>query len=296
MLDVTTRAVVGRLVPIVLIVAIVSACSSPAVRAPVGRDASRQKAPPAARSVPSARTSADPATYTVRKGDTLYSIAFRFGANFRSVARWNRIGPPYTIYPGQRLVLAEKRTAPARKVTKPRKRTASPKPTPKTKPRVATRERPRPVKKTPPPTAKPKTTKAPPKANRPSSSSSNARVARWAWPAKGKVIRRFKQQGNRGLDIAGAVGAPVYASAPGRVVYSGSGLIGYGKLIIIKHNERFLTAYAHNRKVLVSEGQRVSRGARIAEMGSTGTNRVKLHFEIRRDGRPVDPARYLPKR
>jgi lipoprotein NlpD len=117
----------------------------------------------------------------------------------------------------------------------------------------------------------------------------------WAWPAKGKVVTQFSEATSlKGIDIAGSAGAPVTASAGGKVVYAGSGLRGYGKLIIIKHNEAYLSAYAHNRDILVKEGQQVVKGQKIAEMGNTDTDQVKLHFEIRRQGKPVDPLRYLP--
>jgi lipoprotein NlpD len=117
----------------------------------------------------------------------------------------------------------------------------------------------------------------------------------WMWPAKGKVVTEFSDAANlKGIDIAGAAGQPVYASAAGRVVYAGSGLRGYGKLIIIKHNATYLSAYAHNSAILVKEGQQVARGQEIAEMGDTDANRVSLHFEIRRFGKPMDPEKYLP--
>ena len=117
----------------------------------------------------------------------------------------------------------------------------------------------------------------------------------WAWPVKGKVVGGFSESANlKGIDISGNAGQPVFASASGRVVYAGSGLRGYGKLVIIKHNKTYLSAYAHNREILVKEGDQVSRGQKIAEMGSTDTDQVKLHFEIRRMGKPMDPARYLP--
>jgi lipoprotein NlpD len=117
----------------------------------------------------------------------------------------------------------------------------------------------------------------------------------WAWPAKGKLIGAFSETANlKGIDIAGTAGEPVVASAPGKVVYAGTGLRGYGKLIIIKHNSIYLSAYAHNREILVKEGQQVTRGQKIAEMGNSDTDQVKLHFEIRRLGKPMDPVRYLP--
>jgi lipoprotein NlpD len=121
----------------------------------------------------------------------------------------------------------------------------------------------------------------------------------WQWPVTGSVIRRFSVSGavvNKGLDIAGRQGDPVLAAASGKVVYSGPGMIGYGNLIIIKHDDTVLSAYAHNSKLLVSEGETVKAGQRIAEIGSSGTTRHQLHFEIRRNGKPVDPLLYLPKR
>ena len=117
----------------------------------------------------------------------------------------------------------------------------------------------------------------------------------WAWPAKGKIVTAFSETANlKGIDIAGTAGEPVRASAAGRVVYAGNGLRGYGKLIIIKHNATYLSAYAHNRDILVKEGQQVTRGQKIAEMGNTDADQVKLHFEIRRHGKPMDPTKYLP--
>jgi lipoprotein NlpD len=117
----------------------------------------------------------------------------------------------------------------------------------------------------------------------------------WGWPAKGKVVMQFSESTSlKGIDIAGSAGQPVTASASGKVVYAGSGLRGYGKLIIIKHNDAYLSAYAHNRDILVKEGQQVVKGQKIAEMGNTDSDQVKLHFEIRRQGKPVDPLRYLP--
>jgi len=117
----------------------------------------------------------------------------------------------------------------------------------------------------------------------------------WVWPAKGKVVTNFSETANlKGIDIAGAAGQPVLASAGGTVVYAGTGLRGYGKLIIVKHNQTYLSAYAHNRDILVKEGEKVTKGQKIAEMGNTDASEVKLHFEIRRKGKPMDPARYLP--
>ena len=118
----------------------------------------------------------------------------------------------------------------------------------------------------------------------------------WIWPASGKMIAIFSEGSNKGVDIAGKAGEPVVASAEGKVVYSGSGLRGYGKLVIIKHNTTYLSAYAHNQTILVKEGQSVTKGQKIAEMGNTDSDQVKLHFEVRRNGKPVDPLKYLPQR
>ena len=118
----------------------------------------------------------------------------------------------------------------------------------------------------------------------------------WMWPSSGKIVGQYSESGNKGLDFSGRAGDAVLAAAEGKVVYAGSGLRGYGELVIVKHNATFLSAYAHNRKILVQEGQQVTRGQKIAEMGSTDSDGVKLHFEIRRQGKPVDPLQYLPRR
>jgi lipoprotein NlpD len=141
--------------------------------------------------------------------------------------------------------------------------------------------------------AKPEAPKT--EAGRPAASEGDDGVD-WSWPASGRLVARFAEPANKGVDIAGRKGEPVLASAGGRVVYSGEGLRGYGKLIIIKHNNTYLSAYAHNDSILVKEGQSVTRGQKIAEIGSTGTDQAKLHFEIRRLGKPVDPLKFLPER
>ena len=207
------------------------------------------------------------ATVRVQRGDTLYGIAFRNGIDFRDLARWNGIGSPYTIYPGQSL-----RLYPSTGATASAPPTATPKPT------------------TPRTTSKP-ATPAPMPA--PINSSIN-----WRWPADGHLVGRFVSGDTtkQGIDIAGSGGQPVRAAADGVVVYSGAGLVGYGELIIVKHTETWLSAYGHNRKRLVNEGQNVKAGQQIAEMGNTGAAREMLHFEIRYNGKPVDPLQYLPKR
>ncbi len=209
--------------------------------------------------------------HVVRKGETLYSIAWQYGLDYRTLASRNGIRPPYTIYPGQKLRLRPAATSrSAKSITKaPSSATA------KTGERAASA----PTKSAP---RKP----VPRQAGKP----------RWQWPAAGKVISRFHSGDPRrqGIDIAGRAGSPVRAAADGKVVYSGNGLRGYGNLVIIKHNDIWFSAYAHNRRIRVREKETVKAGQTIADMGSTGTDRVKLHFEIRRNGKPVDPLRYLP--
>lgn len=215
-------------------------------------------------------------------GDTLYSIAWESGVDHKVLARWNRIGPPYVIKPGQKLRLAPPRST-ATKI-----------------PRTATTKRATTKRAT---TKQAKSTarvaRAPSKPAKALAAKSvtRANFGPWAWPADGKVLAGYATNGsNKGLDIGGRKGQPVHAAANGRVVYSGSGLRGYGQLIILKHNEEYLSAYAHNDKIYVKEGSMIKRGQQIAEMGSSGTDRVKLHFQIRRRGAPVDPLPYLPNK
>ncbi|MBE7928720.1 MULTISPECIES: peptidoglycan DD-metalloendopeptidase family protein [Pseudomonadaceae] len=222
--------------------------------------------------------------YIVQRGDTLWSIAFRFGWDWKELAQRNGIGPPHVIYPGQRIRFDG--SAPRTVVST---RPASPPPAP----RPAT-----PVVATPVPTPPPivRAPQVPPQATTPTKPVARS-ASGWAWPAKGQIIGRFSSNGslNKGIDIAGELGQPVLAASDGAVVYAGSGLRGYGELVIIKHSDTYVSAYGHNRRLLVQEGQQVKAGQTIAEMGSTGTDRVKLHFEIRRQGKPVDPLQYLPK-
>lgn len=202
-----------------------------------------------------------PARHEVRKGETLYSIAWSYGLDYRQVARWNGIGAPYRIFPGQTLRL---RPSTVRSAAAPAPRPAPPK------------------------AANPAPTKPRPQPSN--------RTVSWAWPTEGRLLRTFSaSQGKKGIDIAGRPGQPIRAAADGEVVYSGDGLLRYGKLIIIKHDAVYFSAYAHNRTLLVREGERVRKGQRIAEMGSTGTTRTMLHFEVRRNGESVDPLKYLPR-
>ncbi|WP_245188261.1 peptidoglycan DD-metalloendopeptidase family protein [Frateuria flava] len=234
-----------------------------------------------------------PGSYRVLRGDTLYSIAFRHGLDFRDLAAWNGIGSPYTIWPGQMLRLAPTQGRPTG--TRPPVASAPARPAaPVFKPVAPAPSRPGAVTPAPAPVA---ATPAPPAVPAPKGATRTAGGVNWRWPAEGTLIKKF-QSGDAipGIELAGKPGDPVRAAADGVVVYSGNGLVGYGELIIIKHNDDFLSAYGHNRKRLVKEGQRVSAGQLIAEMGSTGASRDELQFQIRRDGNPVDPLDYLPSR
>ncbi|NNE05068.1 MAG: peptidoglycan DD-metalloendopeptidase family protein [Xanthomonadales bacterium] len=226
--------------------------------------------------------------YRVQRGDSLWMIAFHFGLDHRELARWNGIPAPFVIHPGQLLAVKQ---PPARTVVQ----AAPSRPVARTVPQPA-----KSAPESPQPTepSQPAPQQAAEKAVATSSGSvgGNAQPV-WQWPVKGRLLRGFlaNNPARGGYDIAGTEGQEIVAAAAGNVVYSGSGLIGYGELIIIKHNDRLLSAYAHNRRRLVSEGEQVSAGQVIAEMGRNDRKEVMLHFEIRVDGRPVDPARYLPK-
>jgi len=228
--------------------------------------------------------------YVVKPGDTLYSIAFRYGWDYKELAARNGIPAPYTIRPGQPIRFNSGTSGSTTVVSSP---SSSSKTTVIRRPVAGTSTSPadnstRPA--TPPPT-----TTAPVVTQVPAAERS---VGGWTWPANGVLIGKFASNGslNKGIDIAGDLGQPVFAASGGSVVYAGSGLRGYGELIIIKHNDTYVSAYGHNRRLLVREGQQVKAGQTIAEMGSTGTDRVKLHFEIRRQGKPVDPLQFLPRR
>lgn len=200
--------------------------------------------------------------HTVRSGETLYSIAFRYGLDYKQIADANDIPKPYTIFVNQKLKLVGKaKTAPKQPPKPPAKKVV------------------RPVESPPP-------------------KESQATNIDWRWPVPGEVIKPFSLSGdvNKGIDIAGRLGESVVAAADGVVVYAGGGLRGYGKLVIVKHSDKFLSAYGHNRAIRVKEGQKIKGGQVVAEIGSSGTDREMLHFEIRKDGKPADPLLYLPDR
>jgi len=284
-------------------------------------------------------------TYQVVRGDTLYAIAFKHGLDYREVAAWNNIAPPYRIYVGQQLKLAAGSAAVAHETAplQPRTAPAAPPSTPSSAPTVAAAPpsaatttttpaksasgmfedvpageaasdspksasappapSPKPPEVAPVPTvtpAKPIVAEAPPAPATRASDTSAANVGGvlWRWPGRGSLVGNFVagDQTRQGIDIAGTSGDPVLAAADGEVVYSGNGLLGYGELIIVKHNATFLSAYGHNRKRLVQEGERIKAGQQIAEMGSSASARDELHFEIRKNGKPVNPLDYLPAR
>ena len=215
--------------------------------------------------------------HRVNEGETLYAVAWIYDLDFMHIARVNRLNSPYTIFPGQILNVDPRAQVPSQSTNTSRQ-------------------------------SAPSTSSSQQSSSNASSSAPAAvrvnpvRVSQgpvqWQWPATGTIVGTFSASGveNKGIDIAGNTGDPVLAAADGEVVYAGSGLLRYGDLLIIKHNDTFLSAYAHNSTLLVREGDRVSQGDQIAELGSTGIDREMLHFEIRLEGKPVDPMGYLPPR
>ena len=204
---------------------------------------------------PKARDLVNGSYYSVKKGDTLYSIGFRSGHGYKRLAVWNKIVSPYKVYIGQQLKLFK---AVKRKKSRNRRKVDK---------------------------------------KKPSTSRNKRKILKlhWQWPVRGRLLKSFSLTGKKGIDIQGHLGQNIKAAASGVVVYSGNGLVGYGKLLIIKHNYVYLSAYAHNRRLLVEEGQKVKKGQVIAEMGLGANAKPLLHFEIRRKGKPVNPINYLSK-
>ncbi len=261
--------------------ALLSGCSSsprtPAPvedRTPIGRSSPAAKPPIAeeAKSLPGAENAGKPGYYMVQRGDTLTRIGLDHGQGWRDLARWNNLPNPDVIEVGQVLRVAPPGGAveTAGVVVRPIAPAANAS-------TVAT------------------VTKSESSPSVPSTPAGDDGLA-FIWPANGALIAGFDEVKNKGLDISGKAGDPVIAAADGQVVYAGAGLRGYGNLIILKHNNTFLTAYAHNQALLVKEDQKVRKGQKIAEMGKSDSDRVKLHFEVRRQGKPVDPAKLLPSR
>ena len=257
---------------------ILAGCSTQANRAPVeDRGQSSSSSSVDSKPLPGAENAGKPGYYTIKPGDTLIKVGLEHGQSWKDIARWSNLDNPNVIEVGQvvrvvppgRDVASSSSSSSGRGVapvvvgsgsTAANSTTPAPTPTPTT------------------PAAK------------------GADDVDFIWPASGSLIAGFDESRNKGYDISGKAGDPVIAAADGRVVYAGAGLRGYGNLIILKHNNTYLTAYAHNQSLLVKEDQSVKKGQKIAEMGSTDADRVKLHFEVRRQGKPVDPSRYLPSR
>ena len=248
-----------------VIAAVLSGCANKGRLAPVD-DHSIGSNKSTARALPGAENSGKSGYYTVKPGDTLIRIGMDNGQSWRDIIRWNKLDNPNLIETGQVLRVAP----PAPEVAVVR---------PATSPITASAATPA------------ASAPAAPAALPPPSAAEEA--ISFQWPARGNLISGFDESKNKGLDIGGKPGDPVSAAADGRVVYAGAGLRGYGNLIILKHNNTYLTAYAHNQTLLVKEDQTIKRGQKIAEMGNSDADQVKLHFEIRRQGKPVDPAKYL---
>ncbi|PWW45821.1 murein DD-endopeptidase MepM/ murein hydrolase activator NlpD [Melaminivora alkalimesophila] len=274
-------------------------CSTPVNRAPVeDRGTFAGQVTPGAQSgslapdpqtLPGAENAGKPGYYTVRPGDTLIRIGLETGQSWRDLARWNNLENANLIEVGQVLRVVPPVAGTVAAVSADTGVVTRPIAPPGVAPTPGGPDAPKPA---PAPAPAPG---AGPVSPPPAPTATVDDIA-FIWPSSGAVLAGFDEARNKGVDIGGNAGDPVLAAADGRVVYAGAGLRGYGNLIILKHNNTYLTAYAHNRTLLVKEDQNVRRGQKIAEMGNTDADRVKLHFEIRRQGKPVDPARYLPAR
>lgn len=286
------NARLGSTLAVVLVSAVLGGCGSKALnRAPVEDRGSVVSKPaavapdpvaPAVKQPPGFENAGLPGYYTVKPGDTLLRIALDHGQSSKDIARWSGVDNPNRIEVGQVLRVVPPVASVASAVVAKPVTTASATPLASTPAPAASAEKP----------AAATTPVAPaPTAGTPADDEIS-----WIWPTNGAVLTGFDEVKNKGLDIAGHAGDPVLAAADGRVVYVGAGLRGYGNLIILKHNNTYLTAYAHNQTLLIKEDQSVRKGQKIAEMGSSDADRVKLHFEVRRQGKPVDPTKYLPAR
>lgn len=291
-----------RIAGAMALVGLMAACAAPRTsRAPVEeRNVGKTTAPapstaassPAepVKVLPGAENAGKPGYFTVRPGDTLIRVGLETGQNWKDLVKWNNLENPNVLEVGQVLRVVAPGVDPSATATRPvtsGKVEARPLDAPKESAKPASAAS---APATPPVAATP--TPAP----APTASNGGDDDVSWLWPASGQVVSRFDEARSKGLGIAGKAGDPVLAAADGRVVYAGSGLRGYGNLVILKHNNTYLTAYAHNQALLVKEEQTVKRGQKIAEMGATDSDRVKLHFEIRKQGKPVDPEKLLPSR
>ncbi|MFN7836303.1 MAG: peptidoglycan DD-metalloendopeptidase family protein [Burkholderiaceae bacterium] len=262
-------------------IGLVSGCSSSLQRAPVEERVTGS-------SVKSQSSTSQPAgNYVVRKGDTLVSIALENGANWHDLAKWNRLDNPSALQVGQQLRLANPASAPPPAAVVPAD------PTPGLADNAVVEVKPITLPGVAPGTASPPSS--------PVNGIAKPNVLReseqeWVWPIAGMVVEKFVEGKNKGIDIAANVGDPVIAVADGKVIYASNSLPGYGNLVIIKHDPVYLTAYAHNKVLTVKQGAAVKKGQKIAEVGKVDGERVKLHFEVRKQGKPVDPLKYLPVR
>jgi lipoprotein NlpD len=250
--------------------------------------------------LPGAENAGKPGYYTVKPGDTLIRIGLETGQGWKDIARWNNLENPNLIEVGQVLRVTSTVPAPpsaaAAAVAADTGVVTRPVASSSIAPASAASAASAPKAPVSAPASTASAASAPTAAPAASPAAAGDEEVAFIWPASGALLAGFDEVRNKGYDIAGKAGDPVLAAADGRVVYAGAGLRGYGNLIILKHNNTFLTAYAHNQALLVKEDQTVRRGQKIAEMGNTDADRVKLHFEIRRQGKPVDPARYLAAR
>ena len=257
---------------------ILAGCSTQANRAPVeDRGQSSSSSSVDSKPLPGAENAGKPGYYTIKPGDTLIKVGLEHGQSWKDIARWSNLDNPNVIEVGQVVRVVP----PGRDVASSSSSSSGRGVAPVVVGSGSTAA----SNTTPAPTPTPTTPAA-----------KGADDVDFIWPASGSLIAGFDESRNKGYDISGKAGDPVIAAADGRVVYAGAGLRGYGNLIILKHNNTYLTAYAHNQSLLVKEDQSVKKGQKIAEMGSTDADRVKLHFEVRRQGKPVDPSRYLPSR
>ena len=296
-----------RIAVVVAIVA-VAGCASHAP-APVIERTPAPEGAPASKAATSLPQVDSRSFYTVKRGDTLYSIALEHGQDYKDVAAWNGLENPNRIHAGQQLRVAPAESEAPVAIVKPvtssapveaNKAASANTETFKREPKggklpwseraLASLQEPAPAQQTQKPAEKP--------AENPAPALVGDDAIDWSWPVPGKPLAGFSEGagGNKGIDIAGKGGEPVAAAAGGKVVYVGGGLRGYGNLVIVRHNATYLSAYGHNSKILVKEGQAVTKGQKIAEIGNSDADQTKLHFEIRRQGKPIDPLKYLPAR